>query len=347
MRALDGVDFRVAEGELMTVVGPSGCGKTTLLRAIAGFEAPDDGTISVDGQSVFAPRGRTVPAHDRGIGLVPQEGALFPHLSVAQNVGFGLRGLPGRERRRRVQESLELVGLGALGRRRPHELSGGQQQRVALARAVAPGPRVILLDEPFSALDEYLRDTLRTEVRTLLKELGTTAVLVTHDQEEALALGDRVTVMRDGQVVQTGVPRDTYYRPSDLELARFLGEAVVIDGVVTSGDSADPCVTCVFGALPVGSWHGDTGDCAVLIRPENIRVSPHRPDDASQQTGLVGTILDHTFYGHDGVLRIQVPALDGQISVRILGDHPFAIGESVRLDVAHPVCTYPKQTTTP
>ncbi|WP_347353305.1 ABC transporter ATP-binding protein [Intrasporangium sp.] len=346
--ALDNVDLEVAEGELVTVLGPSGCGKTTLLRAIAGFETPDAGSIAVAGRQVAGPGGRVVPAHDRGIGLVPQEGALFPHLSVAQNVGFGLRHLPARERRAKVREALELVGLEQLSRRRPHELSGGQQQRVSLARAIAPGPRVVLLDEPFSALDEYLRESLRAQVQSVLTALGTTAVLVTHDQQEALALGDRVAVMRAGRVVQIDEPRTAYYRPLDLQLARFLGEAVIVEGemlpVAQLDPLAGPSVSCIFGTLPVAGWHGREGHCEVLIRPENIHAS--RAEDrfakraADAPAGLVGTIRTHTFYGHDEVLQVQVPELPQQIPVRVLGDHDYRVGDHVRLVVERPVCTY-------
>jgi iron(III) transport system ATP-binding protein len=334
-RALDGVDLHIDAGELVTVLGPSGCGKTTLLRVIAGFEVPDSGSVSVDGRMVAGDR--FVPAHDRGIGLVPQEGALFPHLSVAQNVGFGLSRLRARERRARVAETLELVGLSGFGARRPHELSGGQQQRVALARAIAPGPEIVLLDEPFSALDEYLRESLRAEVRGLLKRLGTTAVMVTHDQEEALAMGDRVAVMREGRVVQVGPPRETYFQPADLELARFLGEAVVVAGSVQHASArGEMTVTCAFGDLAVACANGCRGLCDVLIRPENIRVS----DEAGP--GLTGTIADQTFYGHDGMLRVHVPALDAEVPVRVLGDHPHRVGDEVRLVVDRAVCTYPR-----
>lgn len=333
----------VAQGELMTVLGPSGSGKTTLLRAIAGFETPDAGTISVSGQPVRADGHRTIPAHERGIGLVPQEGALFPHLSVAQNVAFGLRHLGRRDRHHRVDQTLELVGLGALGKRRPHELSGGQQQRVALARAIAPGPGIILLDEPFSALDAYLRETLRGEVRQLLRELGTTAILVTHDQEEALSLGDRVTIMREGKVIQVADPREAYYRPSDLELAQFLGEAVIVAGEVEQV-SPDTCrVACPFGDLPVGGWHGSPGACNVMIRPENIRIHDAGADLALggvSGAGLCGTILDHKFYGHDGLLRVQVPELAEHVLVRIVGDQIWKIGDDVQLTVDRAVSTY-------
>lgn len=352
--ALDNVNFRADRGQLVTIVGPSGCGKTTLLRAIAGFEIPDSGTVVVNDIPMVGPTVRPVPAHERGIGLVPQEGALFPHLSVAQNVAFGLKHLSRRHRQEVVSQTLELVGLANFHKRRPHELSGGQQQRVALARAIAPGPEIVLLDEPFSALDEYLRESLRTEVRSLLTELGTTAVLVTHDQEEALALGDHVAVMREGRVIQMGPPRETYFEPVDLELARFLGEVIIVDGktaparnpsqLITSPPSntsvqpsaAAAQVSCVFGDLPVASWHGQSGACEVLIRPENIRVlSPDVPGP-----GLTGTILDQTFYGHDGILRVGVPELRENISVRVLGDHGYTVGSRVRLVVDRPVSVY-------
>lgn len=346
--ALDGVDFDVDEGELVTVVGPSGCGKTTLLRSIAGFEAPNSGTISVAGAQMVGSSGRVMPAHQRGIGLVPQEGSLFPHLSVAQNVGFGLPQMSRRKRKARISEVLDLVGLAEFGRRRPHELSGGQQQRVALARAIAPSPRVILLDEPFSALDEYLRETLRRQVREILRRLGTTAVLVTHDQEEALALGDRVAVMRAGRVVQTGTPRETYYQPADLDLARFLGEAVVIDGDIISPGCEAICdstacraaVSCAFGDLPVSAQHGGEGRCSVLVRPEDIQVFREAADGTAHESGLVGTIREHTFYGHDGLLRVSVPQLEEAVSVRVLGNQQYRIGEPVRLVVDRHVCTY-------
>ena len=344
--ALDRVDFHVEPGEFVTVLGPSGCGKTTLLRLIAGLEVPDEGTIRVAGRQVSGDGARFVGAHERGISVVPQGGALFPHLSVAQNVGFGLRAAGARERRTRVAEVLELVELGRLARRRPHELSGGEQQRVALARAIAPGPRIILLDEPFSALDAYLRDSLRREVRRLLEQIGTTAVLVTHDQEEALSLGDRVAIMREGRVIQMADPRDAYYRPHDLELARFLGDAVVLEGEVEGGD-ATPCwVSCAFGRLPVADWHGDCGSCHVMIRPENIRVTPAGAESATGRArpGLVGSVVEQTFYGHDGVLRVRVPGLADDVLVRVFGDQRFRPGDHVDLVVESGVSTYAAST---
>lgn len=343
VHALNGVDLDVAEGEFLTVLGPSGCGKTTLLRTIAGFETPDAGSIHVAGRAIAGPNMQLVGAHERGIGVVPQEGALFPHLSVADNVAFGLRHLRRRERRARVEEVLELVDLTHIKRRRPFEISGGQQQRVALARALAPRPRVILLDEPFSALDAYLRDSLRLAVRDLLQSLNTTAILVTHDQQEALSLGDRVAIMREGNVVQLAKPRDAYYRACDLDLARFLGDAVIVDGEVVQPGSARCQVKCAFGDLPVSNWHGVCGTCRVMIRPENIRVSPAAlgaDTDPMSATGVVGTIVDHTFYGHDGTLRVRVPNMSDDVLVRVSGDQPFANGDHVKLIVDQAVSTY-------
>jgi iron(III) transport system ATP-binding protein len=236
---------------------------------------------------------------------------------------------------------LDLVGLGNLAARRPHELSGGQQQRVALARAIAPNPRVILLDEPFSALDAYLRQSLREEVKALLRHIGATVVLVTHDQAEAMTLADHLVVMRAGKVVQAGKPRETYFRPCDIELARFLGDAVVIDGDIPCGGASGSTVSCAFGELAIGSWHGRPGRCEVLIRPENISVQgASAPGDAERQPGVVGTVVDHAFYGHDGVLQVAVPQLEQKVSVRVMGDQAYDVGASVRLSVDRAVCTY-------
>lgn len=341
VQALDHVNIDVDEGQFATILGPSGCGKTTLLRSIAGFEDPGAGSISIAGSDVVAGGRSVVSAHERGVGIVPQDGALFPHLSVAQNIGFGLSGQPRRERNRRVAEILDLVGLGGLGSRRPHELSGGQQQRVALARAIAPNPRLILLDEPFSALDAYLRQSLREEVRNLLRDIGATVVLVTHDQAEAMTLADHLVVMREGRVVQAGKPRETYFRPCDIELARFLGDAVVVDGDIpcsASSSTSGSTVSCAFGELAIGSWHGRPGPCDVLIRPENITVRCAL--DGGGLRGVVGTVVDQSFYGHDGVLQVSIPQLPERIPVRVMGDQAFDVGQSVTLSVDRAVCTY-------
>ena len=230
--ALDEISLDVADGEFFTLVGPSGCGKTTTLRLIAGFETPTEGSVRFDGEDVSG-----VPPEKRGVGVVFQNYALFPHMTVLENVSYGLRFTEppdGKTRDERVKELLELVDLPDAGPRRPDELSGGQQQRVALARALAPGPRVLLLDEPMSALDARLRERLRVQVASIQSELGVTTVYVTHDQEEALSISDRVAVMNDGHVEGLGTPQEVYRRPSSPFVARFLGDNNVLSGVVTS-----------------------------------------------------------------------------------------------------------------
>jgi thiamine transport system ATP-binding protein len=233
-RALDRLSFAVEEGEFFTLVGPSGCGKTTLLRTLAGFEAPTSGEIRFDGTSMAG-----VPPEDRGIGVVFQNYALFGHMSVAENVGYGLRfaDLPGgASRDERVEELLALVDLAGMGERSPTELSGGQQQRVALARALAPAPRVLLLDEPMSALDAGLRERLRVELASIQLELGVTTVYVTHDQEEALAVSDRVAVMSEGRIEQVGTPRSVYHQPATRFVAEFVGDNNLFEGRVAESE---------------------------------------------------------------------------------------------------------------
>lgn len=340
--ALDRVDLDVEQGEFLSIVGPSGCGKTTLLRCIAGFETPERGTVTLAGREVVAGGRSLVPASERGVGFVPQDGALFPHLTVAANVGFGLRNLSRTQRRHRTHEVLELVGLAGLASRRPHQLSGGQQQRVALARAIAPSPQVILLDEPFSALDAYLRVTLRAEVRQILSSLRATVILVTHDQDEALSLGDRVAAMRRGRVVQTSTPREMYSRPDDVELAQFLGTVNVVDGDVDAPDAQESTVTCAFGTLPVDMASagieqlGHQERCRVLIRPEQIHVA-----SCDSPTGIEGTLLKVSFHGHDSLLSIDVPRLNTRVAARILGDSGLQAGDRVTLSVDDRVCVYP------
>lgn len=355
--ALSSVDLDVAEGQFVTVLGPSGCGKTTLLRMIAGFESPDSGQIAIGGRPVTGSGVRPVPAHARGVGIVPQDGALFPHLSVGQNVAFGLTDRRRSARRRRVAEVLELVGLDGLEERHPHELSGGQQQRVALARAIAPDPAMILLDEPFSALDAHLRETVREEVQQVLRSIQATTILVTHDQAEALTLADHLVVMRDGAVAQTGPPRETYLYPQDIRLARFLGDAVVLpgqvcDGVVScalgrlrahktvlddSADGSDPGGLDTAGPCPARA----RGECMVMIRPEHIQLAPS--DDAgATRSGAVGRITHQSFFGHDELLNIEIPNVDQQVAVRVLGRHLYRAGDYVRLRVDDPVCAFPQ-----
>lgn len=368
--ALSSVDLDVAEGQFATVLGPSGCGKTTLLRAIAGFETPEAGSITIGDRPVTGPGVRPVPAHARGVGIVPQDGALFPHLSVGHNVAFGLTDRRRSSRRRRVAEVLDLVGLSDQEARHPHELSGGQQQRVALARAIAPGPRMILLDEPFSALDAHLRESVREEVQQVLRSINTTAVLVTHDQAEAMTLADHLVVMREGAVAQTGPPRETYLYPQDIRLARFLGDAVVLPGQVCDG-----VVSCALGQLrahdTVASDGIDSGseatsdtnaaavadcparsrgECMVMIRPEHIQLAPTETDPTKAdptQTGMagsgtIGRITHQSFFGHDELLDVQLPGVDQDVAVRVLGRHLYRAGDYVSLQVDEPVCAFPR-----
>ncbi|HMG30939.1 MAG TPA: ABC transporter ATP-binding protein [Jiangellaceae bacterium] len=328
VRVLDGLDLDVPAGSLAAVLGPSGCGKTTLLRVVAGFEVADGGTVMLAGIAV-AGRGVHVPPERRRVGVVPQEGALFPHLSVAGNVGFGL---PRSGRRApRVAELLELVGLGGYGDRMPYELSGGQQQRVALARALAPDPALVLLDEPFSSLDTGLRASVREDVRTALRTAGATAVLVTHDQEEALSMADLVAVMASGRIAQAAPPGELYTAPSDLGVATFVGDAVVLDAVATAAgaDSA-------LGRLELHDT-GVRGPGRVVVRPEQVLL-----DDTGN--GVVGTVTGTAFYGHDAVVRVSVSASDGPVPVaaRCQGLPPgVEIGDSVGLRVVGPVTFFP------
>ncbi|WP_372910444.1 ABC transporter ATP-binding protein [Salinigranum sp.] len=273
--ALDDVSLAIADGEFFTLVGPSGCGKTTTLRLVAGFESPTEGEIRFDGRDVSG-----VPPEERGIGVVFQSYALFPHMSVAENVAYGLRFSDppgGVSRRERVQELLSLVDLAGFEERDPAALSGGQQQRVALARALAPGPRVLLLDEPMSALDAGLRERLRGQVKDIQRELGVTTLYVTHDQEEALAVSDRVAVMNGGRVEQVGTPREVYDRPQSAFVASFVGDNNLFEGRVVGRDG-DRLAVDVGGTVldvAVDGAHADRPTAGVgvtfAVRPERLR----------------------------------------------------------------------------
>jgi iron(III) transport system ATP-binding protein len=325
---LTGVDLHVPGGSLTALLGPSGCGKTTLLRLIAGFEDPDSGTVAVGDRLVTGGPGRSVAARRRGIGFVPQEGGLFPHLSVAGNISFGL---PRRQRRDggRVRELLELVGLDAvLADRSPHQLSGGQQQRVALARALAPEPSLVLLDEPFSSLDAALREETRLAVSAALTASGATAVLVTHDQAEALSMADQVAVLRDGRLVQLTDPRTLYRSPRDLDVATFVGEAVVL-----AADVRDGTAHCALGALPVQGERPD-GRARVLLRPEQLRLSAPAAD------AVVARVRSVDFYGHDSRVWLELP--DGvTVSARLDGADLPSAGDQVSVTVRGAALTFP------
>jgi iron(III) transport system ATP-binding protein len=292
------------------VLGPSGCGKTTLLRLVAGFEQPDAGGVEIGGRVVVGPRAWT-PPESRRCGMVFQESALFPHLDVAGNVGFGL---PRRGRDERVAEMVALVGLAGLQRRMPHELSGGQQQRVALARALAPDPTLILLDEPFSNLDATLRAELRVEVREILRGAGATALLVTHDQAEALEISDRVAVMRAGRIEQVTTPDELYLRPANRFVARFVGEANLLAGEVRDGE-----VQTLAGRFPTGNGAPADGSRAeVLLRPEQLQMleverlaSPPRPETVLTVVRRVfhGSEVHHVLLGAEGLeLEASTPS---------------------------------------
>jgi iron(III) transport system ATP-binding protein len=296
---LDGVDLHVDKGTFVAVLGESGSGKTTLLRVIAGFERLRSGTLALGGTVVDDGR-RFVAPERRRVGYVPQEGALFPHLRVDANVAFGLRRRAGRSK---VGSLIEMVGLAGLEKRYPHELSGGQQQRVAIARALAVEPEVVLLDEPFSALDAALRASIRRDVAQILHEQGSTTVLVTHDQDEALSMADRVAVLRSGRIVADDRPEALYRSPADARTAAFLGEANLVPGTATSRN-----VTTALGDLTlldsVVSSPGEASwPATVLIRPEQIDLRSN--DDRKLPEGIPATVVDRAYYGHDAVLHVR------------------------------------------
>ena len=292
--AVDRLSFTMTEGEILALLGPSGCGKTTTLRLIAGFESPDTGAVTIRG-SVMAGPGRMVPPEQRGVGIVFQDYALFPHLTVADNVGFGLRRLDRAVRRERIGQILEMVGLPDLGRRYPHELSGGQQQRVAVARALAPAPALMLLDEPFSNLDADLRAQMREEVEKILRTTGTTAVFVTHDQEEAFTLADRVGVLDRGRIEQLAAPEEVYHHPATPFVAEFVGAADFLPGLVTQDGIATEIGTF---ANPARIAPGVRLD--VMIRPDDVSFVP-----APQGAGI---ITRRYFRGSETLYCIRLPS---------------------------------------
>jgi iron(III) transport system ATP-binding protein len=324
-RVLHDVDLQLAAGTITAIVGASGCGKTTLLRIVAGFETPDAGTVSIAGRRV-AGTGGAVAAHRRDIGYVAQDGALFPHLTVGQNIAYGLSGSAARTHAR-VTELLHTVSLEeSYAQRRPHELSGGQQQRVALARALARRPALMLLDEPFSALDTGLRASTRKAVAELLTEAHVTTLLVTHDQEEALSIADQVAVMRNGRFTKVGSPQQVYLQPDDRFTAEFLGDCVLLPCHVTAG-----LAECALGRVPLRA-HAADGPATLMLRPEQL-VATGVSDDGSAG---VATVLASEFRGHDVLLTVDPGGGCAPIVVRQHSVDPPKVDSKVRLDVMGP-----------
>lgn len=313
------VSFDLAKGETLSLLGPSGCGKTTLLRTIAGLHPIGAGSISLNGSVIADDQSNSVAPEKRRIGMVFQDGALFPHLSIAKNVAYGLRS--HRDAEARVREVLDLVGLNDYRDRLPGTLSGGQQQRVALARALAPAPKVLLLDEPFSALDAGLRIQLRRQVRRILSDIGITVVLVTHDQEEAFVLGDKVAVMNQGEIVQLDTPAKLYTSPASAWVAGFVGEANVLQGLVE-----DRQVLTDIGAVPLPkSFHPANANQRLhtLVRPEQLTLA----------IGGQSTIVAIEYYGHDTRYEVEMP--NGRtLGIRTTGDS-FGIGDRVEVHFRH------------
>ncbi|GAA1726140.1 ABC transporter ATP-binding protein [Microcella frigidaquae] len=316
--ALDDVSIDIGENEFFALLGPSGCGKTTLLRAIAGFEHPHEGEIFLDGRSLL-----DVPANRRPINLMFQSYALFPHMSVERNIAYGLEseGLPRAEVRARVEEVIETVGLGSFARRRPTALSGGQRQRVALARAIVKRPRLLLLDEPLSALDRQVRAEMQLELKRLQHEVGLTFVVVTHDQEEAMSMADRIAVLDHGRVRQVDAPSQLYANPADLFVAAFIGTSTRFAGTLTATG-----IDTAFGAVP-GDHSGAVGEPgALVVRPEDVHLGP-------VGSGRVdGVVIDTTFHGGASSVRLELDGGLGVLTGTVHADRLPARGERLGAD---------------
>ncbi|MEM9955418.1 MAG: ABC transporter ATP-binding protein [Chloroflexota bacterium] len=312
--AVDDVSIKVAQGDLMVLLGSSGCGKTTTLRLIAGLERPERGKIVIDNVLVASDNVWVSPEH-RHIGMVFQDYALFPHLKCKDNISFALTSQ--KSKRNRVDEMLELVGMEGLGDRYPHQLSGGQQQRIALARALAPEPSVVLLDEPFSNLDAARRKQVREEVRQILKKAGTTGILVTHDQEEAMSIADTVAVMQGGRILQVGKPLDLYRYPKHVDVANFLGEANRL-----SGQAMGDTVQTILGDLPLAQ--PTRGRVETLIRPEALQLDRNGSSN--------GTVLGVRFHGHYQMVQLQLDDAT-QLEARVWAQADFTVDDRVSIHV--------------
>jgi len=326
--ALDDVDLAIESGEFFTLLGPSGCGKTTMLRTVAGFTRQDSGEVRVAGERIDA-----VPAHRRNIGMVFQDYAIFPHLTVGENVAFGLvnRGRPRQEIDRRVAHALDLVRLGGYAARLPHQLSGGQQQRVGLARAVVIEPQILLMDEPLSNLDAKLRVELRDDIRDLQRSLGITTIYVTHDQEEALAISDRIGVMQGGRVHQVGTPWEIYAKPKTLFVASFVGAMNVIEGVAL-GDGGSLSLGIVPCRAPMLAGRRRV---TIAVRPEDTRLAGADGDVAGNALVLEGVVDKVAFAGREAFYRVQLDE-GAQVQAHVQRPEPRSLerpGARVRLNL--------------
>ena len=324
---VNAIDFTVGEKEIFALLGPSGCGKTTTLRLIAGFEKADHGKIELLGQPIGG-KGTHVPPEKRGVGFVFQNYALFPHLSVIQNVAFGLKDLPKAKRMKRAEELLEMVRLQDLQHRSPQAMSGGEQQRVALSRSMGPNPKLILLDEPFSSLDPELRESTRLEVHKLLKSVKMSAILVTHDTEEALSFADRIAVMRQGQIEQVGTPEEIYHKPETAFVANFLGQSNIIQGIADGRR-----VQTQLGQLQIES--PAFGQVSVSIRPEHLVME-------TPNGGCVGTVCKRDFKGSD--LTYEIDFNDHRCLVQTNYDCPVQVGQSVEVKAVESAVVVQEQT---
>jgi iron(III) transport system ATP-binding protein len=318
--AVKGINLELESGQIGCLLGPSGCGKTSLLRAIAGFEPVASGNITLHGQVISAP-GKLLPPEQRRVGMVFQDFALFPHLDISRNIGFGLKGMSRAERRRRIAEMLELVGLQDSARTYPHELSGGQQQRIALARALAPSPDILLLDEPFSNLDSELREQLASEVRELLKRNGVTAVLVTHDQHEAFAMADHITLLREGKIAQSDSAYRLYHEPSNPFVASFIGLGSLIRVRVDASGELDNGLGHI---RDIGTTEVPNGELQLLVRPEDIRYSPQGATRLS--------VAGRTFRGAHYLYQLRLPD-DQRVACLAPADVDVAPGEPLPVNI--------------
>ena len=334
-RVLNGLSFSLAQGEIGCLLGASGCGKSTALRVVAGFVRPQSGSVQIRGRDVVAP-GVWVPPESRATGVVFQDYALFPHLDIASNIGFGLRGQSVTQRSQRVNEMLQLVGLEGMNQRFPHELSGGQQQRVALARALAPAPSLLLLDEPFSSLDPELRERLALELRDLLKAAAITTLLVTHDQHEAFAMADRIGVMNEGQIAQWDTPYRLYHRPATREVADFVGHGAFLPGRVREADGRSQ-IEIELGTLPIlarsdqaiaSAVAAPGGEVTVLLRPDDV---VH--DDASP---VQAQVVRKAFRGAQFLYTLKLPS-GATLLALVPSHHDHPVGEriGIRFDADH------------